>query len=230
MIGVLDSGLGGENVIKEIKRRSESVDIAFLADRANAPYGTKSEAELIRLTETAIERLIRVGCERVLLACCTASTVHPLIRRELAEASIPIIAPTARDALGATKGGKIAVIATDATVRSHAFGKVLGSLCTLEIPASRLVNEIEAGASDGSIDPELKNYLYTILAPLENTDTDTLVLGCTHFARLRGEIEKASHDILNKQIITVDSSEAAAREIFFSPGCDLSGEGRLVRI
>ncbi|MBR7117129.1 MAG: aspartate/glutamate racemase family protein [Clostridia bacterium] len=230
MIGVFDSGLGGENVIRAIRSRSDAADLVFFADRANAPYGTKSESELIRLTESSIERLVSAGCKKILIACCTASTVHPLIRRELADLSIPIIAPTARDALSATGNGKIAVIATDATVRSHAFRRALGSGCTIEIAASRLVDEIEAGASDGNIDSELKNYLYTILSPLGNTDTDTLVLGCTHFVRLRGEIEKALYDILNKQIITVDSSEAAAGEIFSSPVCDLSGEGRLLRI
>ena len=76
MIGIFDSGAGGITVARELRRLVPLSDLCFFADRKNAPYGTKSEKELIPLVKRDAEILYDMGAERIIMACCTASTVH----------------------------------------------------------------------------------------------------------------------------------------------------------
>ena len=229
MIGILDSGEGAENTLKELRLLLPSLDVLLFKDRKNSPYGTKAKDELIAVASSGVDRLIREGCERVLIACCTASTVHSELEKRYRECSIPIILPTAHAALAASQNGKIALIATDATVRSHAFSHALGSALTAEIAASRLVCEIENGARDGKISDELTEYLTALTKEIAASGADTLILGCTHFVRLRGEIERAYEKETRKKIIIVDSAAEGARAL--AGLCAGSrGEGRIKRI
>ena len=177
--------------MRELRSISSRYDIIFFPDRKNAPYGTKEESELIPLVERDIELLIERGADKVVMACCTASTVHSQIRKELRERSIPIILPTARAAARATKRGRVGVIATEATVRSGEFSRALlalGISDTVELSSARLVEIIERGAKDGSLDTQNALWLTRKLAPFREGRVDTLILGCTHFPHLQREI------------------------------------------
>lgn len=230
MIGVFDSGEGGENAVRHIRRMEPCADIALFADRKNAPYGTKSRGELIRLTEAGIRRLAEYGCGRVLIACCTASTVHQWIREPMRRASLPIIEPTAKRAVTATRSGRAAVIATEATVRSHAFRAALGGVCACEVAATELVTAIERGERDGNISQKTAEVISRIAAEVAASEPDTLILGCTHFARLQGEITARLESITKRKIHTVDSSKVGAEHILRSCPEARGGCGRLYRL
>ena len=58
MIGILDSGIGGENTAAAVRRLYPELDILLLKDTKNAPYGTKGPREIAALTERAIMRLV----------------------------------------------------------------------------------------------------------------------------------------------------------------------------
>ena len=178
MIGVLDSGRGGLVAYKELRRLMPRVDITYLADRKNAPYGNKSPGEILRLTECGIRRLSDTGCEIILIACCTASSLHNLLPEELRNISIPIITPTARLCRDSRS---VLVIATEHTVRSGAFSKEIkhfSDASVREIPIQPLVNLIEWGRdTKGAVDEITKMC----------EGCDTLILGCTHFSHLYDE-------------------------------------------
>lgn len=91
MVGIFDSGMGGEFALREFVSLCPNERAELFADRENAPYGTKSEPELIRLVKRDIDILRSRGAERILMACCTASTVYPLLPSEYQRAVIPII-------------------------------------------------------------------------------------------------------------------------------------------
>ena len=99
MIGVFDSGVGGMTAFDELRRLLPCEDMVYLADRSNAPYGTKSERELVFLVREDIRRLRELGCEKILVACCTASTVVSLLSEAERRICTPIILPTARAAV-----------------------------------------------------------------------------------------------------------------------------------
>lgn len=179
MIGVLDSGRGGLVAYKELRRLMPRVDITYLADRKNAPYGNKRPDEILRLTERGIRRLCDMGCEIILIACCTASSLHEMLPQELKKVSIPIITPTARLCEGSRS---VLVIATEHTARSGAFSKEIrrfSNASVRETPMQPLVDLIEWGR-------DTKNAVERIVKMCEGYDT--LILGCTHFSHLFDEL------------------------------------------
>ena len=192
MIGVFDSGRGGLTAIAELRRLSPDADICFFADRKNSPYGTKSRRELVRLVKNDVKRLYYVGADRILMACCTASTVYPFLPKVMRDISQPIISPAAKAAAQMTGRGIIGVIATEATVSSGAFRSELYRFESVrrvyEFPLQRLVTLIENGVSDENITKSQRKELYELLSPMRSLDIDTLILGCTHFPHLEREI------------------------------------------
>ena len=230
MLGVLDSGEGGENAVKELRLLAPRSDLVLFKDRKNSPYGRKSRDELKDIVSVGIERLIKEGCGRVLIACCTASTVHSELPHRLREVSTPIILPTATRARELSRAGKIALIATDATVRSHAFADYLGDELAGELAASHLVDEIERGARDGLISRQLCEYLCSLMLEVAGTGADTLILGCTHFVRLSGEITRIYKSITGRKITLVDSAKEGAGAILREHPQLARGDGRLLRI
>ena len=195
MIGLFDSGVGGCAVLKELRAIAPKEDIVFLKDTKNAPYGTKSMPELIRIAERNARLLALEGAEKILIGCCTASAAYPHLSTEARELCVPIIGPTAMAALAATKTGRIGVIATEATVRSGAFSSAIKNICphasVTELCAQELVPMIEGGLCDENLDAQDKAFIENLLSPLYNSRMDTIVLGCTHFphiSRLIGRI------------------------------------------
>ena len=128
MIGIFDSGVGGKLALHELRKAVPNADLCFFADERNAPYGKKSENELVPLVRESIRVLKDAGADRILMACCTASTVYHLLSSEEREMCMPIITPTAKAAVAAASGGRIAVIATAATVKSRAFSREIAAM------------------------------------------------------------------------------------------------------
>ena len=188
MVGLFDSGSGGLNTARRVKDLADDVDLVYLIDRKNAPYGTKSEEDLISIAEANIQRLADMGAETVLIACCTASTVHARLGRKYREISVPIIEKAAKAAQKATRSRRIGVIATKRTTDSHAFSAALSSCFVSELAIGELVGLIDGGLSDSTATNEDKARIENMLRPVLTANIDTLVLGCTHFPSLKKTI------------------------------------------
>lgn len=193
MIGIFDSGLGGLAVLRRVRELNKSANLVFYADLKNAPYGTKSPHELIRLVKNDVRILKRAGASRILIGCCTASTVYSSLSELEREICVPIIAPTARAAVRESKNGRIGVIGTRATVASRAFSREISKISDCEVyekEAQELVALVESGECDGRLSRGARDKLYGILKPLREKNIDTVVLGCTHFDWLLRSIEE----------------------------------------
>ncbi len=191
MIGIFDSGLGGLTALAELRRYRPDLDIVYYADTAHLPYGTRSPAEIIRLATNAISFLYSRGADAVLVACGTVSSVAlPHIAKQFSIPLIGVIEPAAQLALSYTKTNIIGVIATTATIESHAFETVLharGRVATLSAACPLFVSLVENGFTalhDPVATPAIAHYL----APLRARGMDTLILGCTHFPHLAAGI------------------------------------------
>ena len=207
MIGVFDSGVGGLASVSYIKEALPDIDLAYIADTENSPFGTKSHGEIVKITEYNIERLRQMGAERVLIACCTASTAHPYISEGAAKISIPIIEPTARRAAFAAEGGKIGVIATERTVKSSAFPTAIKRYCPIaevcQYPAQELVEYIENREASA-----VHEFISKTAEKITKDGCTTLILGCTHFSHARV--------VFSRHLPTVnviDSAHAGALEV-----------------
>jgi len=212
-IGFFDSGVGGLTVLREAQRRLPGESTIYLGDSARHPYGTRSDAEVLRFSEELADALVGEGVKAVMVACNTATAVAlaPLRARHPSVPIIGVVRPGAAAAALATRTGRIGVIATEATVRSGAYFAALKdqnpALSIQQVAASSLVPLIEAGEL-GS--PRLLAAVEEALAPLlvapPGERIDTLLLGCTHFPLIRA----AFAAVLGDTIAIVDSSAAAA--------------------
>ena len=201
MIGVFDSGAGGLFALAELRRLSPNADITFFADTENAPYGTKTDDELCRLVASDVERLSDFGCEKILMACCTASSVYKLLSNRQREISVPIIEPTVKEALMVSKNKKIGIISTAATRKSRAFVEEIlkhePSADTVSVEAPELVSLAESGERDGALSLCGIKAIEKSVSIFRSTDIDTLILGCTHFAYFENKIK----EILNVSVV-----------------------------
>jgi glutamate racemase len=211
-IGVFDSGIGGLTVLKALVERLPREDFLYLGDTARLPYGTKTPGTVERYALQAVAELVRRGVKAVVVACNTASaaalpalaTAHPDLP------VIGVIEPGAAAAVAATRSGRIAVIATEGTVRGGAYQRAIHALrSNAEVsatPATLFVALAEEGWTQGEVVlATARRYLEPLFSRSESAP-DVLVLGCTHFPPLLGAIR----EVVGQGVQIVDSAATTA--------------------
>ncbi len=225
MLAFLDSGIGGLTVVRALRALRPTADILYLADVAHAPYGTKSEAELLPLLVRSIEALLSRGATRVVLACITASCLYDRLPHALKPQVIPILPFVAEEIAAAS--GRVGIIATEATVHSDALSRALlrcGCHRAVERSAAQSLVALAEEKRTSAEDPAVQKALEQAIAPLLCRGVDTLVLGCTHFPYFENAIRSlyGGLHILSPARI---GSEALVRIL---PPEMLCGEGRFL--
>jgi glutamate racemase len=213
-IGVFDSGFGGLTVLRALIHKLPQARFAFLGDTARLPYGSKSRRTIARYAAQSAQFLVREqGAQFLVIACNTASALAlDAIQDAVPVPVLGVIEPGASAARAASKTGDVLVIATDATVQSHAYAaacQALG-LRALEMACPLLVPLVEEGWTNHPVTAQvIRVYLDQLLAEAaaKGLNPDTLVLGCTHYPLLRPLLEQA----VPAGMRVIDSAEAAAR-------------------
>lgn len=189
-IGVFDSGIGGKAVAEKLEQLFPSVEITFVNDSANVPYGSRRRADIIRLTIEAIQPLVDAKCDAIVIACNTATTnaINDL-REKYPDIHFVGIEPMVKPAAKLTKTNTIAVLATPSTLASHRYHELkrhwAARLVVVEPDCSSWASMIERGDAD-RIDID------TFIRELKRWDIDVIVLGCTHYHWLKHRIEKVA--------------------------------------
>lgn len=218
VIGVFDSGFGGLTVLRELLGHLPAADFLYLGDTAHLPYGSKSQAVVTRYTAAAIRLLVDRGADLVVIACNTASALAlPSLRVGSAVPLVGVIAPGAQAAAAIAPAGCTAlVLATEATVASHAYAEACAAagLHTVEKACPLFVPLVEEGWIDGSITGQIATvYLREALSLFAPGEVPAvIVLGCTHYPLLRPLLRRTAADILGALPI-VDSAEATAKHV-----------------
>lgn len=195
-IGVLDSGLGGLSVLRQLRQLMPGENYLYFGDSANAPYGTRPPEEVIGLATAAVEKLTAKGIKALVLGCNTATAVaFEALRQRWPELILVGIEPAVAPAAAENPGGHIGVLATPVTLAGPKF---LGAktqaekLCRVSpIPGPGLVELVEAGMTDT---PEAEALLHRLLDPYRG-QLDGLVLGCTHYPFLEKAIRRVIGDV-----------------------------------
>jgi glutamate racemase len=212
-IGVFDSGFGGLTVLRALVARMPNAHFAFIGDTARLPYGSKSRRTVARYAVESAQFLVREqGAEFLVIACNTASA----LALDAIQAAVPVpvlgvIEPGAANARASSRTDDVLVIATDATVHSHAYAAACSALGlrALEKACPLLVPLVEEGWTNHPVTEQvIRVYLDELLstAKAEGMNPDTLVLGCTHYPLLRPLIERA----VPAGMKVIDSAESAA--------------------
>ena len=121
-IGVFDSGVGGLTVLREIVRRSPSESTLYLGDNARAPYGVRSDDEVLAFSKQSLDVLAERDVKAIVIACNTSTAIAlGALRRRYDLPILGVIRPGASAAALATRNRRVGVIATPATIRTHAY-------------------------------------------------------------------------------------------------------------
>lgn len=213
-IGVFDSGMGGLTVLRALMAKLPNERFVYLGDTARLPYGTKSAETVQAYALQATRLLLDQGVKMLVIACNTASAVALYLLQE-AWAPIPVIGviePGARAGVAATRNRRIAVIATEGTVKGGAYARAIQRLMSgvevVQQPCQVFVALAEEGwTSSPATLAAARHYLTPLF---ENPAApDTLVLGCTHFPVLAETIREAIGD----EVALVDSAETTAQAV-----------------
>lgn len=210
-IGIIDSGLGGLTVAKEVMRQLPKEAIVYIGDSARCPYGPREPEEVRKFTWEMIDRLLEERMKMLVIACNTAAAVVlEEVKKELPIPVVGVIHPGAISSLKVTKRNHVAVIGTSGTIASKAYEKALKDINS-EVHVDSLacppfVPLVERGAFEGE---EVERIVDQTLTPLDHKGFDTLILGCTHYPLLREVISKRMGD----QIELISSGDETAREV-----------------
>ena len=190
LIGFFDSGVGGISVLHEARRLLPHENFIYYGDNGNAPYGTRALSEIRRLSAEAIDRLLNMGVKALVIACNTATSAYAdILRSQHAELPIVGMEPALKPAHFARHGGKVIVLATEATLHLEKFHRLMGQYGDDVIPVvgKGLVELVEAGLAQT---PQAAAQVRHLLASYMDEQVDAIVLGCTHFPFLRNPIQQ----------------------------------------
>ncbi len=226
-IAVLDSGVGGLTVVKEVMRQLPHERILYFGDTARAPYGPRAAEEIVAFTREIVDYLIPFKPKTIVIACNTATAAAlEDIRGRVEIPVIGVINPGARAAVGRTRSGIVGVIGTEGTVRSGAYEAALKRLSSrVEIISSACPSFVPLVEDGNFRSARAFEIVEDALSPLRGSKMDCLILGCTHYPFLADFISK----VMGPEVVLINSAEETAREIrdVLRGGNDLAGEEAL---
>lgn len=213
-VGVLDSGVGGLTVLRQLVRQYPC-NYVYLADGAYFPYGTKSPDQLLDRLRKIMSRFVNGGASAVVIACNTASVFADTLREQFEIPIFDVVTPTCNAVAAATQTKRVALLATDATVKSNIYGTVLAQrgIDVTSFACSAFVPFVENGQVDTV---ECEQVVADTLRCLPQVDTDTVILGCTHFPLLSKHIAKYVGNMRTVQCVT-DFVPDGSTEVFGAP-------------
>ena len=207
-IAVIDSGVGGISVLRELVKLMPQEDYLYFGDSANAPYGDKTTEQVRQLTLNVAKTLMDRGAKALVVACNTAtSAAIETLRQTYPDFVIVGIEPALKMAADRFPTGRIGVMATNVTLREEKFHHQMERFPDVRlhlIPAPGLVERIESGNAGSG---ETRQFLQELLGAYVGK-LDALVLGCTHYPFVAGMIR----EILGPDTQVLDGGEGTARQ------------------
>ncbi len=209
-IGVFDSGVGGLTVLKAIAEQLPAHYLYF-GDTARLPYGTKSAETVARYAIGATRFLEKQNIDLLVIACNTATALAlPQIKAAAHVPVVGVVEPGAAMAAEVSKNRAAIVIATEATVSSHAYRDALQrhGLAALEKACPLFVPLVEEGWIEHPVTEQVARiYLGEATAQAPGT-ADVLVLACTHYPLIAPLLRR-----IVPEMQIVDSAESTARVV-----------------
>lgn len=210
MIGILDSGVGGLSVMREIRTQLPHQSLTYIGDTAWCPYGNKDFFKIRDRIFTLSDSLIKKGAEIIVIACNSATIVA--IEELRSRYTIPFVGmePAIKPASELTKTGVIGVLATEASLAGEKFHSLVAThardLQVITQPCPKFVDLVERGVLEGiEVDQAIDEYTSGILA----ANADVFILGCSHYPFLRPALASR----LPNHIQFIDTGKAIARRV-----------------
>lgn len=209
-IGVIDSGVGGLTVAKELREMLPEENIIYFGDNKNVPYGNKTEEEIYILTKQMIDTLIKKDVKLIAVACNTISTIVGKYFEDYSVPIVSIITPVV-DYIIKEDIKEVGVLATTFTIQSGLYEKLLkeknDDIIVISEGSPKLAATIDCGEYTKTEIEDLVNL--HIGNMLEERDLKYIVLGCTHFPIVLDEFKKRNPDVnfinpAKQQVLYID--------------------------
>ena len=203
-VGVMDSGVGGLSVLREIHQLLPDIPTLYYADQGHLPYGPRPAIEICSYVEAIADFMIAQGAVVIVLACHAASAAAlEHLRTRYPEIPIVGIEPAVKPAAEATRSGVIGVLTTQATADGALYKRVVARYAANVRVITRVSPELVMMVEQGSPDEAI---LRASIEPLLEAGADQIVLACTHFPFLKAEIAQIT------DVALVDPGPAVARQ------------------
>jgi glutamate racemase len=212
MIGVFDSGFGGLTVLRELQKVLPAADYLYFGDTAHLPYGAKSVHTVAKYAVASAHFLERHGIQMLVVACNTATALAlDQIRASVSVPVVGVVEPGSQRAAQISKTKTVAVIATEATVASHAYQRALRGLglAATEKACPLFVPLVEEGWVDHPVTEQIAHIYMDEIFRDGARNADVLVLGCTHYPLIRPLLRR----VVKPQVEIVDSAESTAAQV-----------------
>lgn len=214
MIGIFDSGVGGLSIYQGIREKLPEVPLVYVADSGFAPYGTKTDEQIINRSIRISRFLRNRGAHIIVVACNTATTAAiEKLRETFPDMLFVGCEPPLKMAADHNPKNRIAIISTEATARSEKLQQLVKRVSdqhgTLEItvaPATEFVSLVER---ENLFTIEAELIVRDFFRPLlDDFHMNSLVFGCTHYSFLAPIIQK----VIGSYIPIFDSREGVANQ------------------
>lgn len=207
IIGVFDSGIGGEAIAHSLTQAFPDATVHTVNDRAHLPYGLRPAQEVISLTDVAIQPLLAAHCDVIVIACNTATAAAiETLRERYPDQPFIGLEPMVKPAAQLTENGVIAVCATPTTLASGRYlqlkQRFASDITVIEPDCSTWASMIEADALN-------EDHIASTIEAVCRQQADVIVLACTHYHWIREHIEKTAAG----RATVIDPSDAIVRRV-----------------
>ena len=212
-VGILDSGIGGFSVVKQVQKLLPEEELLYFGDGAHIPYGNHPQELIVDMARYMFRFMEARGVKALLVACNTISCV---LDRCAGALSCPVFCAVqaGADAAARLDADKIGVISTVFTHNSRIYPKKIQAqsprkVVVLSCGCPDLARLVEHSLGDPAgmarVEEELRRELDHIV--LEER-VDCCVLGCTHYPLVADRIQK-----LYPGLPLIDPAEEMARAV-----------------
>ena len=203
-IGVIDSGVGGLTVLKEMYCQLPNEGFIYFADTGRAPYGSRAKDTIIEYSLQNSQFLLQYDIKFLVVACHSITALAlEVLQEKISVPVVGIVEPAIEKALKITHNDRIGIIGTEATIQSSVYQKRLRqrrpNVNIFDLPCPLMMPLAEEGWFK-----EEETYLIVkkYLLPLKKEKIDTLILGCSHYPLLKDAIAK----VMGPEVALIDPS------------------------
>ena len=207
-IGVFDSGIGGLNILEELKKLLPNEDFLYFGDSDNCPYGTKSQEDLMKIVSRIVEYFRDNDCKLIVIACNTATTRCMKSLREMYPDMIFVGTVPAVKMACDNKCHDTLVLATEGTIASERVHELIYDNKNDDQEIYLVACNGLAEAIEDKNNELIDSILYNTLKEYLDYSIDSIVLGCTHYPWAKENISK-----LFPNAKLFDGSLGVAREV-----------------
>ena len=209
-IVVFDSGIGSMSIIKELRKELPNENLLYFADKANFPYGTKSQNDLFKIVNNTITYLERFHPKLIIIASTTPTM--QIIDKITSFTNIPLmgVRPPFEKAIRMTRTKHIGILATESTIKSNELNIQIKN----EIPQDIFISKYNASPlisliEDGTFLRNRKKIEDLILRIMGNMNCiDVTILASTHLPFIGDQL-----NMIYPTIKLIDPSAIIANEV-----------------